>query len=127
MKYIISYWNDKGHDLKINREDNDGYSALFLACLRGYTNQVVLGETEGQDESRQHIVKMLLEQEGCDPNFVVKGTLMTPLHWACYYKDITTIDLLIQKGAILKFDFQECTPIDVAGYSEHKKVVSLLI
>lgn len=103
-RFIVEYWKSHDVDLEIDRKDKEGYTALFLTCIRGFTNQIRIGDTTVQSATRHLMVKLLLEQ-GADPNFVVSGTKMTPLHWACYYQDFKSIEHLCDKGAELKFDF----------------------
>lgn len=84
LRFIVEYMKSHDCDLEIDRQDKDGYSALFLTCLRGFNNQIVIGDNIVQSATRHNVVGCLLEN-GADPNFVVKGTKMTPLHWATYY------------------------------------------
>jgi len=52
---------------------------------------------------------------------------MTPLHWACFWEDSASIKYLLEKNAVLTYDFQDCTPTDIAGYKGHKKIVNQLL
>eukprot|EP00352_Strombidinopsis_acuminata_P005797 CAMPEP_0176364288 /NCGR_PEP_ID=MMETSP0126-20121128/19681_1 /TAXON_ID=141414 ORGANISM="Strombidinopsis acuminatum, Strain SPMC142" /NCGR_SAMPLE_ID=MMETSP0126 /ASSEMBLY_ACC=CAM_ASM_000229 /LENGTH=119 /DNA_ID=CAMNT_0017720861 /DNA_START=370 /DNA_END=729 /DNA_ORIENTATION=- len=75
---------------------------------------------------RSKCVRLLLEN-GANPNHVLSGTKMTPLHWAAFYQDTATIRALAIKGAELTFDFQDCSPVCVAGFRGHRVIVNLFL
>ena len=39
LNKIVDHYNENGVDLDINDEDSSGATALFLACMRGYSNE----------------------------------------------------------------------------------------
>jgi len=103
LNFVVDHWKDAGVDLDINDTDKSGATALFLTCMRGYSNeQVKVGKNKNMRRSR--CVKLLLEN-GAEPNHVLSGTKMTPLHWVTYYQDTASIRALAGAGARLTFDF----------------------
>lgn len=62
-------------------------------------------------------MKLLIEY-GSDINFTKSVTRMTPLHWAAYNDDRETVALLLDKNAIIKFNTQGSSPIDMAGLAQ---------
>lgn len=52
---------------------------------------------------------------------------MTPMHWVAFYQDSASIRALAGKGARLSFDFQDCSPIDIAGFRGHRVIVNLFL
>mmetsp|Transcript_16277 Transcript_16277/g.22286 ORF Transcript_16277/g.22286 Transcript_16277/m.22286 type:complete len:152 (+) Transcript_16277:87-542(+) len=103
LNKIVEHYNEAGVDLNVNDEDSSGATALFLACMRGYSNeQVKIAKNNNMKRSR--CVRLLLDNDA-DPNFVLSGTKMSPLHWAAFYQDTATIRALAIKGAVLTFDF----------------------
>jgi len=41
LNFVIDHWKDAGVDLDINDTDKSGATALFLTCMRGYSNEQV--------------------------------------------------------------------------------------
>jgi anoctamin-10 len=66
----------------------------MLSCVRGYNSDI----TDLQDGSKQKfmIVKLLLDK-GATLRIYAKENINNPLHWACYFGDIFTTKLLLDK------------------------------
>lgn len=53
---------------------------------------------------------------------------MTPLHWACFYGQITTVQLLLQKGAIVDKEGKEGeTALQLAAAGGHHDTLKMLL
>jgi len=83
---------------------------------------------------REETIKLLLDAKA-NPNVSNTSTLMTCLHWACYYpKDLLSVKRLLEAGAnIFAFEAQGLSALDIAGLSTFRfrkntpKLLSLLL
>ena len=66
----------------VNQVDEEGYSALYYACLHGYT-----------------IWSITLLNKGADPNLGPKKATTSPLHRAVENEDFTVIERLLNADA----------------------------
>jgi anoctamin-10 len=80
--------------MKINCRDNQGNTPLMLCCVRGYNTDI----SELDDGSRRKfsITKLLIDK-GANLKIYAKEGINNPLHWSCYFGDISTTKLLLDK------------------------------
>ena len=41
---------------------------------------------------------------------------MTPLHWAAFHGDPLLVQMLLENGAEMRFNVNDITPVDMAGF-----------
>ena len=64
---------------------------------------------------------------GADFNYQKPLTLLTPLHWGSYNNDISVVQFLLSKGAVLKFSSNLETPLSVAGNGQNIQIAYALL
>lgn len=79
--------------------DENGLTALFLACEQGYLSQDQSSRTDDETkENRLKIVQILI-QRGANVNFVAPKNKMTALHWLAFNEDVACAKLLLDNKA----------------------------
>ena len=95
LAWVIEKWKSNGEPLDINKPNSDGYTPLFLCCLKGYSGaEAVSGKAPQTKIMRLASVKILIEN-GADINFQADFTGMTSLHWAAYADDAATVQYFL--------------------------------
>lgn len=62
--------------------------------------------------------------KGVDLNYQTDVVKMTALHWAAYYNDLDTTNLLLQKGADPALNARNLAPVDIAAEMNHWDIVN---
>ncbi|CAF2157042.1 unnamed protein product [Rotaria magnacalcarata] len=92
---------------KCNAVDDQGTSLLYLACRFGKTN----------------VAKVLLDK-GANINVQIPGNCSTPLHGAAFNGHVSTVELLISRGADLSIRNQyDATALEEASTKEIKEIL----
>ena len=116
---------------KINEKDSQGYTALFLACFKGYMGaEAIISKSPATKEARYRCVSLLLSK-GAEPNVEAPKVNMTPLHWACYNDDADVVWALLTKmrsrGDEPVRSSMEFYPIDIAGFMKSKQAIAAMV
>ena len=115
----------------VDKCDSQGYTALFLACFKGYIGpETIVAKDSTTQENRRRCVKLLLDH-GANPNFVCDKVKMTPLHWAAYNND-SKVAIMLMRAMHQRNEYQlpsasGAMPIDIAGFMKNKKVVNAIV
>ncbi|XP_051264610.1 NF-kappa-B inhibitor epsilon [Dicentrarchus labrax] len=138
---------EKGAGLEL--QDQDGNTALHVACQHGQTecaNEMTCGfspsklapvlETQNWRGlaclhlaalNRQHQIMNLLTEKGADLNIQEGTSGKTALHLAVELHDITSVKLLLNRGANVDAAmFNGCTPLHLAVGRQDADIANLL-
>lgn len=66
----------------------------MLACVRGYNTEI---EDLNDGSKRKFTICKLLIDQGANIKMYAKEDINNPLHWACYFGDIHTTKLLVER------------------------------
>ena len=69
----------------------------------------------------------MLAEKGCNFNMTRAVVMLTPMHWAAYNNDDELCRFLLSKGALQIQSQAGSMPVDIAGFSGHKKVVKVFM
>ncbi|CAD8077580.1 unnamed protein product [Paramecium primaurelia] len=122
----------KGQQRQQNKKYEKGNSALMLACVRGY-NQDISTLKQG---SKFAICALLIDR-GASLQEYKKHGINNPLHWTCFFGDLKTTKLLmsVEPSLMLYSNDKDQFPIDLALMSgkelddrvEDEKVLEFMI
>ncbi|XP_030576677.1 NF-kappa-B inhibitor epsilon [Archocentrus centrarchus] len=144
---VVQSLVDKGASIEL--QDQDGNTALHVACQHG---QIGCASEMTRDVSpsklapvletqnwrglgcfhlaalnRQHEIMKLLIKKGADLNIQEGTSGKTPLHLAVELRDITSVKLLLSKGANVDAAmFNGCTPLHLAVGRQDATIANLL-
>ena len=99
---------DRGADVNYRR-DQDGITALLMACHCGHTD----------------VVRLLIDRGGADINLAAPDG-RTPFFMACQTGRYDIVELLMHKGAITDKDHNGMLPLEVAIGQGHSATAELL-
>ena len=125
----------KNESISLDLKDSLGYTALELACVRGYRKlNTRLGQSDAEVEdshlkssNRSIIVKML--QNESPKNLLLlknfKREANTPMHWAIYWSDKQLAQYLVQQNPLMLFSLNEdnLVPFEMAFKFRSKLVL----
>ncbi|CAF4120098.1 unnamed protein product [Adineta steineri] len=107
IKGIVWWFQYYFEDKSPNSIDGQGTSLLYVACRFGQTS----------------VAEWLLDK-GANINFQLPGKRSTPLHGAAFNKHLSTVELLLSRGADINIkNSYSSTPIDDAQTDEIKKLL----
>ena len=128
---LISYY--KKEKINLDQLDENGDTPLLLACSHGYDDELDLNDFFiGKDsdkktnkflENKFKIVKCLLEN-GVDIRKSISCKKNNPLHWAIYYGDYKTGELIYEEYPliILNKNNDNHTPLEILLQKSLKKI-----
>jgi hypothetical protein len=107
-KYVRIFLTEYTADPNIR--NNDGMTALLVACMNGYEN-----------------VSNILLAGGADAN-IPDNDSFTPLHWACYTENKDIVKILVKARADVNLrDNDGKTPLHWASDTGNKDIAKILI
>jgi len=126
--------------VEVDEEDENGETALTIACRNGHKELVELLIKEGADinangqplhaaawEGHKDIVELLLDS-GADVDAIKGKNRWTPLHSACNRGNVEVAEVLIVNGAdVNALSGYDSTPMYEAFWNKHWDTVKLLI
>ena len=151
LEVVKELLNSKKIWINRRNEDDDGFTPLHGACLKGYGEMVkLLLENAISKKNTIHlnsfdcngcrpiyyaikgnhidIVRQLIDLEIVEVNCIINDEGNTSLHFACQIGELEMVQLLLEKKANINAvnDYGD-TPLHVAVYKDHKNIVKLLI
>uniref|UniRef100_A0A8C6K603 Nuclear factor of kappa light polypeptide gene enhancer in B-cells inhibitor, epsilon n=1 Tax=Nothobranchius furzeri TaxID=105023 RepID=A0A8C6K603_NOTFU len=131
---VVSGLMKKGVSLEL--QDQDGNTALHVACQHGQM-ECASGMTRDVLPSlaclhlaalnRQHGIMELLIKKGTDLNIQEGTSGKTPLHLAVELHDVTSVKLLLKRGAnVDAIMYNGCTPLHLAVGRQDAAIAHLL-
>ncbi|CAD8086171.1 unnamed protein product [Paramecium sonneborni] len=107
---VVEYFLDL-QCIDINSKDNKGNTAIMLACVRGYNQDI-----ESLKEGSKFAICSLLLERGAQLHEFKKQGINNPLHWTCFFGDLKTTKLLmfVESSLMLYSNDRDQFPIDLA-------------
>ena len=127
LEWVIETWKKSGIKLDIDEMDQNGRSALFLVCYKGYAGAEGIVSRTPETQKKRLACARILIKEGADVNFTTPKIGMTPMHWAAYQSDNEMVNMLLKQGARLVKTRLGDTPVDVAGYCGNEDTVLVFL